>query len=436
MTKETIIKELKKVAGADKDKARLFADVIRDIIVEGLTSDGIVKIKGLGTFKVIEVKARKSVNVNTGAEIEIAAHKKVTFTAENQLADEVNEPFSNMEVVNLGESGETVKKEKKPAEEKPAVAEKEIEKVPETSDADIPKEDEAMRRLDEDAESLKGILAMINGPLTVNQENQEAEPEQIEPVVNSTIHDEQEEEVVEQKQPVKPLALAVTYESDEPVASVPVVSHESLQTVVPEKNYESTMQTRPQSIDLGPAPKIKSNYWKTVAIIVALLLSGGVAVWYLFLSDNALDFGRGSKRITKMEKPKMSAEEKEKARQVELERIKEEAREMGNDEDDSTYVYTGIKKPGNNEPLPDGNALAVVRVKDGDRLMSLSKQYYGHKMFWVYIYEANIKKLRSPNDLQVGMQLVIPRLDPKLTDIENVESMEKAARMEARYLGN
>ena len=103
MTKEAIIKGLKTVASVDKDKMRLFADVIRDIIVEGLTNDGVVKIKGLGTFKVVEVKARKSVDVNTGAEIEISAHKKVTFTAENKLADEINEPLAHLEVVNLDE---------------------------------------------------------------------------------------------------------------------------------------------------------------------------------------------------------------------------------------------------------------------------------------------------------------------------------------------
>ena len=50
------------------------------LIDEGLLHDNIIKVKGLGTFKLIDVEPRKSVNVNTGEHFEIAGHTKVSFT--------------------------------------------------------------------------------------------------------------------------------------------------------------------------------------------------------------------------------------------------------------------------------------------------------------------------------------------------------------------
>jgi len=236
-------------------------------------------------------------------------------------------------------------------------------------------------------------------------------------------------------EPVKPVEQpVVSYEPVKPVEQ-PVVSYEPVKPVEqPVVNYEPVKPVGPQPIDLGPEPKGRGKLWMIITIVISVLVLGGGVAWFILRSERG-GF-EGKKTVKEGEKIEMSAEEKEKARKEELERIKAEAKAMGSeDDDDSTYVYTGVKKPESKEPIVDANTLAIVRVKDGDRLMSLSKQYYGHKMFWVYIYKANIKSLRSPNDLQIGMQLVIPRLDPKLTDIENVESMEKVAEMEAKYLG-
>ena len=47
---------------------------------EALINDGMVKVKGLGTFKIVEVKDRESINVNNGERIIIKGYKKVSFT--------------------------------------------------------------------------------------------------------------------------------------------------------------------------------------------------------------------------------------------------------------------------------------------------------------------------------------------------------------------
>jgi nucleoid DNA-binding protein len=72
-----------------------------DVVKNGLTKDGIVKIKGLGTFKLVDVDARESINVNTGERVVIEGHNKVTFTPEAVLRDIINKPFSEFQTVIL-----------------------------------------------------------------------------------------------------------------------------------------------------------------------------------------------------------------------------------------------------------------------------------------------------------------------------------------------
>ena len=73
------------------------------LIQEGIELDEIVKIKGLGTFKLVTVEARESVNVNTGERVLIDSHGKVTFSPDATMKDIVNKPFSGFETVILNE---------------------------------------------------------------------------------------------------------------------------------------------------------------------------------------------------------------------------------------------------------------------------------------------------------------------------------------------
>lgn len=73
--------------GVSKKTSDVFGKAFFDTIVEGLNKDGIVRIEGLGTFKIVEVGSRESVNVTNGERIVIDGYKKVTF-----VADDVAEP--------------------------------------------------------------------------------------------------------------------------------------------------------------------------------------------------------------------------------------------------------------------------------------------------------------------------------------------------------
>lgn len=85
--------------GLKRTEAELFIRQFVGVINDGLKNDKSVKVKGLGTFKVQAVSARKSVDVNTGEAIVIEGRDKISFTAEAVMRDLVNAPFAQFETV-------------------------------------------------------------------------------------------------------------------------------------------------------------------------------------------------------------------------------------------------------------------------------------------------------------------------------------------------
>ena len=90
-------------SGLKKKDAERFATVMFDVVKEGLAVDRQVKIKGLGTFKVIDIDSRESVDVNTGERVVIEGHDKITFTPDATMKELVNKPFSQFETVVLND---------------------------------------------------------------------------------------------------------------------------------------------------------------------------------------------------------------------------------------------------------------------------------------------------------------------------------------------
>ena len=89
--------------GLNKRDAAIFVSAMFDIIQTNLEKDRVVKIKGLGTFKIIDVDDRESVNVNTGERVLIEGHNKITFTPDALMKELVNKPFSQFETVVLND---------------------------------------------------------------------------------------------------------------------------------------------------------------------------------------------------------------------------------------------------------------------------------------------------------------------------------------------
>lgn len=94
------------IKGLSPKSAELFVTTMFDVVQLGLERDKSVKIKGLGTFKIIDVEARESINVNTGERVVIEGHGKITFTPDSVMKELVNKPFSQFETVILNDGVE------------------------------------------------------------------------------------------------------------------------------------------------------------------------------------------------------------------------------------------------------------------------------------------------------------------------------------------
>lgn len=92
------------LAQASGKSKKLCDDFIKEffkIAAETLEAGETLRVKGFGTFKIVEVESRMSVNVATGEPHEIAPYKKVVFTPSKELAAEINAPFEDFESVEI-----------------------------------------------------------------------------------------------------------------------------------------------------------------------------------------------------------------------------------------------------------------------------------------------------------------------------------------------
>ena len=89
--------------GLEREAAEQFVEKMFDVLSKGIETDRQVKVKGLGTFKVVPVASRKSVDVNTGEPIVIEGRDKVSFTPDSAMRELVNRPFSQFETVAIND---------------------------------------------------------------------------------------------------------------------------------------------------------------------------------------------------------------------------------------------------------------------------------------------------------------------------------------------
>lgn len=121
---------------ADPHEAEVFMRTFFGVVEQGLLEDRFVKIKGLGTFKLVTVSDRESININTGERFQIESHVKVSFTPDNAMKELVNRPFAHFETVDL--SDETDMSELESVNGSPAVTE--AEEVLEEEECPLPPE--------------------------------------------------------------------------------------------------------------------------------------------------------------------------------------------------------------------------------------------------------------------------------------------------------
>jgi nucleoid DNA-binding protein len=92
--------------GVKNTTVRNFLISLNTIVRDALNSGENVKISGLGTFKVVTTEPRKSIDVNTGAEITIGSYRKVTFTPEQNIKSRINSQFAELPTMDVDENFE------------------------------------------------------------------------------------------------------------------------------------------------------------------------------------------------------------------------------------------------------------------------------------------------------------------------------------------
>ena len=136
---QQIAKALAQRKNLSQKDAEAFLREFFETIIQNVTDDKAVKVKGLGTFKLIEVLERESVNVNTGERIVIPGHTKLSFTPDTALKDLINKPFADFQtvIINEGTSIEDMERVPVPTDEEEESELLEAPEVPETEPTPI-----------------------------------------------------------------------------------------------------------------------------------------------------------------------------------------------------------------------------------------------------------------------------------------------------------
>ena len=227
--------------GLDDKESHRFIKAIFDVIQEGLDEDKIVKVKGLGTFKIIEVDDRESINVNTGERVLIEGHSKLTFTPDSVMKEIVNKPFSQFETVILNEGVDFPE----PVVEEPAV---------EDIIADEPAEDKEI---------------IVEPQIDNNVAEQSVEEE---PVAEKTVA---EEPVAEEPVAEEPVA-------EEPVAEEPVAEDSVVEFTDDNDNVQSGEENSVEESVFETSNNNSILRWILSGVAVLLLILGAAYGGYLY----------------------------------------------------------------------------------------------------------------------------------------------------------
>lgn len=254
--------------GLSKKEATLFVNMMFETVREALERDKSVKVKGLGTFKIIDVDSRESVNVNTGERVLIEGHNKITFTPDVLMKELVNKPFSQFETIVLNDGVDFKDKEDSKADTSEAEdGESEMDDVPlvdfaseEVADEDIPEwviEPFVVPVAEKPAEP--GEPVNINAPIDLGTPKEPEIPEVPETPA-------QPETPVEPEIPTEPDIPAEPEVPVEPEASV-----ESEIPTEPEALYTEDAEDEELSeYDEEEQPSDKSWLWWLLACVLAL----------------------------------------------------------------------------------------------------------------------------------------------------------------------
>ena len=435
--------------GMNKKDAEKFVKEFFLLIEEALEKDRSVKIKGLGTFKLVEVESRESVKVNTGERFQIEGYTKVSFVPDTSLRDIINKPFAHFETVVLNENTiledtpiaesddddvieETVLLKGEEGEEEVVMAEGEGNpSVESVRYVDLSSETVAL------AEEETSLAEEVNGRDEISSEETKADEVPVGEILT------EETPVLLMNRPSEPVReKADTVDSSQPTASSqstdssqPTESKLSAEEIIARELATSTpVSAHERQIKKHSKSKHKKGEKSPVpyliAIIVIVLLLCGGALLFIYYPD----LFESADRIEKLEKPVNAVKpipvvaipqdtiiEKDTVGEVvspptvkeepivvpepkkEVEVVKKEDKSVTKpapfNPDSVNYIITGTK--------------ATYTIKEGETLTRVALRFYGTKALWPYIVKYNPDIIKNPNHVPYGTTIKIPELVKK-----------------------
>lgn len=380
-----------------KKEASMFVNELFFVIQKSLDEEKNVKVKGLGTFKIIDVDDRESVDVNTGDRVLIEGHGKITFTPDALMKELVNKPFSQFETVVLNEGVDFKEAAVDQPEETPDV-------VLETEDSAAP------------------LVEFVDEPQTETQEIQETPEIPVVPEEPVKVFEKQNTP----KEPDIPAAPEKLVEQvptqQEPISAE---TEEDNTEKSPDESEEPDASEEPELLE---KENVFKKYYKWIGIAV-LTLAIGILIGYLMGNrpSNTSDTQQSPSAET-VEKevatnlPKDSAiinkeadvedeilEEDEDAEEAEEDEdvtddveAKEEERALDKWETMDARVRTGAYRIVGTD--------TIVKAKAGDKLTRIANRILGPGMeCYLEVYNG----LSSGAVLSAGQEIKIPKLELK-----------------------
>ena len=386
--------------GKDRSSAELFLREFIAIVSKGVFTDKIAKVKGLGSFKVVLVEKRESIHVNTGERFLIPAHYKFSFLPDKELRELVNKPFSFFETTELNENVDFTDLDvSAEIEEKEAEDESVEDIIPEnTSPVEEPEVLPTPENTDEKEEEIVESSEVPESPEEIKSEE-----------IQSEDTSDAEPEPPFESEP-SPSGIV------EPTAETPVEEP----TPTPLANDFSDTDYQFEDEEPSTSPWIK---WVVAVGIVGIIVAGSTLLYLnrsFFLGPEI-----PTKALTGRSLPDQAVASVDTLQEPELNT------EIEEDKDTITAELPAIAPEA---PAETPELLATVKIETGSRLTLISLEYYGSKIFWVYLYDYNKAVIKDPNNIPVGTEIQVPA--PRLYGIDKHSraSIDKAAARQTEIL--
>jgi nucleoid DNA-binding protein len=426
LTIREIAELLTGTTGKSKENIEEFLKEFISVVRDYAFADRLVQIKGIGNFKIIQVEKRESIDVNTKERIVIPEHYKVSFTPDKDMRDVVNKPFALFESIELAADADVSAEEIVAIEKEENVEDDFSANEKETQQSTPLFQPEETTGVAESAMTPAVTHSLQNEPpvFTEIQEITELISDINRTVIetNSTKEAELVEEVIENKISDNYIAEEKELEIKQRIRIKEMASYNENSTNRPfsgKEEYRSNSGNNNTLIIL-------------MSVVVVVLIVALVSV--LFIAKDTLfkgDKNNGSSLV------------ENRTNQFSLPEIDDSNfdDEWGIEEVPEEVYEEPIAEPAPvaavpSTPAPRKTIATTVRVERGDRLNLFALKYYGNKVFWVYIYQRNQSKLTDPDNIPVGIDLLIPAAGDYQIDANSPASVRKAAILQSQILSS